>query len=377
VPYHDCEGFCVDLDVDHLNCGGCGIVCEAGEICQAGACVASCREPLTRCSGVCYDLSSDPERCGTCTNACEEGEHCIDGECGMACYGDFTECMGVCVDLSSDWNNCGMCRNRCADGEICADGACELRCAAPLVVCGEGCTDLAHDPFNCGSCGSVCFFREACVDGSCVETGASFGHAILIGHDYQSSNSDMDAIIGNAVLLANTGGTINVLGYTQYSDLTGEVANVNAAVTTRAASLGRTVVFDTLDDYTLLDSTLPGHDVLLIYEMESGGSASTIGPAWATTLDTFVRGGGVVIACNYLDDSWQVMNRAGLIGVSGRLSTGTSMVVVEEATNPLMYGVTTPYSGLTGTSGFMTSEPGIVARMASGSYAVVIHKIYY
>jgi len=196
----------------------------------------------------------------------------------------------------------------------------------------------------------------------------------MIGHDYFSSNTSMVNIIGNAVLLANTTGTVNVLGYTQYADVTGEVARTNTAITTRASALGRTVAFvSPLTDYTLLDSRLPGNHVLLIYEMESGGSGSTIGATWSATLTSFVNSGGVVIACNYFDTSWQIMNSSGLLSITSQASATSSSINVVGTTDPIAAGVATPYTGLSGSSQYVTSETGIVTQVSGGN-PVVIHK---
>jgi hypothetical protein len=205
---------------------------------------------------------------------------------------------------------------------------------------------------------------------------SSTGHAVMIGHDYFSSNASMDAIVGNAVLLANTTGTINVLGYTQYADTSGEVPNTQAAITGRASALGRTVSFVTpLTDYTQLATRLPGNHVLLIYEMELGGSGSTIGAAWASTLDSFVRSGGVVIACNYFDTSWQIMNSSGLMGITAQASAYSMSIVVADSTDPVAAGVTSPYTGMSGSSQYTTTETGVVTRVSGGN-PVVIHKTF-
>ena len=54
----NCNGACVDLNVDTNNCGACGVTCAAGQTCNAGVCTASqACNPGTPCStglpGVC------------------------------------------------------------------------------------------------------------------------------------------------------------------------------------------------------------------------------------------------------------------------------------------------------------------------------------
>jgi hypothetical protein len=377
APYVDCSGSCADLDTDHLNCGECSNVCRAGFVCSAGSCAVSCYEGLTMCSGACFDLMRDPDNCGACARSCPDGDLCYEGACLAACPGGFTDCSGSCYDLDSDRLNCGACENECGIAEICVAGSCELTCASPLSACSGTCVDLRYDPLNCGSCGSPCSWREACVDGTCETYTGAIGHAVMVGHDYFSSDTNMDNIIGNAVLLANTSGTVNVLGYTECGDTSssGEVNNTNAAITARATTLGRTVSFSSFTSYSLLDSQLPGNHVLLIYEMErSGCNGSTIGAAWATTLNSFVRSGGVVIACNYFDTSWEIMSSSGLLSISAVSSAYGSSIVVADSTNPIAADVSS-YTGMSGSSSYTTTETGIVTRVSGGD-PVVIHKMF-
>jgi hypothetical protein len=200
----------------------------------------------------------------------------------------------------------------------------------------------------------------------------------MIGHDYFSSNVSMDNIVGNAVLLANTTGTVEVLGYTEYGDMStsGEVAYTKAAITRRASALGRTVHFTDMASYTSLSSMLPGKHVLIVYEMESGGSGSTVGAAWATALTTFVNNGGVVIVCNYLDTSWQIMRDSGLLAITAASSATSSSIVVVDTSHPIAAAVTSPYTGLSGSTQYTTSEPGIITRVSGGN-PVVIHKQFW
>jgi hypothetical protein len=109
--------------------------------------------------------------------------------------------------------------------------------------------------------------------------------------------------------------------------------------------------------------------------MELGGSGSTIGAAWASTLDSFVRSGGVVIACNYFDTSWQIMNSSGLMGITAQASAYSMSIVVADSTDPVAAGVTSPYTGMSGSSQYTTTETGVVTRVSGGN-PVVIHKTF-
>jgi hypothetical protein len=94
-----CPGGCTDIRSDPANCGVCGWVCAAGDICQGGLCtLASCPAGTTQCGLVCINTSYDVGNCGACGTACAEGLVCCDSSC---------------VDISSDPNNCGQCNTHC------------------------------------------------------------------------------------------------------------------------------------------------------------------------------------------------------------------------------------------------------------------------
>jgi hypothetical protein len=89
-----CQGQCVDLRLDSLNCGTCGNACGPAAFCAFGSC-----EPFNGCdaggspcplgaqhlglccAAGCLDVQSDPANCGRCGVACDPGERCVDFEC--------------------------------------------------------------------------------------------------------------------------------------------------------------------------------------------------------------------------------------------------------------------------------------------------------
>ncbi len=81
-----CGSTCVDLSGDLFNCGACGAVCGAGQICLSGSCLCGCPAGRTVCwtgcgECVCTDLTTDDTHCGACGTACAAGQRCAAGAC--------------------------------------------------------------------------------------------------------------------------------------------------------------------------------------------------------------------------------------------------------------------------------------------------------
>jgi hypothetical protein len=151
-----CGTSCTNLNGDTSNCGSCGNVCAAGQLCASGVCTAC----PSVCAGACTDLGSDAANCGTCGHACGASASCDNG----ACVPCAMACSGACVDLSSDNANCGSCGTACAPGASCGNGV----CTACSMLCAGACVDLGNDPVNCGSCGTTCAWGQFCVSGVCM-----------------------------------------------------------------------------------------------------------------------------------------------------------------------------------------------------------------
>lgn len=139
APQISCdEATCVDPTVDPKHCGGCGITCAAGQICQSGAC--QCPAGTTLCGGICVSTQNDPDNCGGCGKACGGGlaSFCQQGECVSECSDPTPDaCGGACVDLQRDVRHCGTCGNACPQGESCISGACRSVLFAACFNTGE------------------------------------------------------------------------------------------------------------------------------------------------------------------------------------------------------------------------------------------------
>ncbi|MGH7282048.1 MAG: hypothetical protein ACRELY_11030 [Polyangiaceae bacterium] len=156
-----CNGVCTTVDADQNNCGACGKVCPAGELCSSGSCGSSCTGGLTQCGSKCVDTQNDPNNCGGCGGPDGGGSCpiCQDGVCRTQCLGGQAVkfCKNRCVDTQSDPDNCGNCAGNpgaevCTGAEVCSSGSCVLSCGAGLTKCDSSCFDLSHDADHCGSC---------------------------------------------------------------------------------------------------------------------------------------------------------------------------------------------------------------------------------
>ncbi|MHB8419211.1 MAG: hypothetical protein ACYDCL_14135 [Myxococcales bacterium] len=198
-----CDGglvtYCANLSNDPNDCGGCGVVCPAGELCVAGACAASCLTGQTLCgadggAAYCASLAGDSNNCGGCGRVCAAGQRCVAGACTSSCPIGQTPCQGrdagvfYCATLGGDSSNCGGCGQVCPAGELCAAGACAPSCLAGQAPCGGAdggapyCATLGSDSSNCGGCGNACSAGLRC-NGAGECTGSCAGGTTLCTPD--------------------------------------------------------------------------------------------------------------------------------------------------------------------------------------------------
>ncbi|MBN8614058.1 MAG: hypothetical protein J0L92_25900, partial [Deltaproteobacteria bacterium] len=229
---------CVDHFSDPANCGACGNVCAAGQLCVnrmcmttsslpdagpvdapfvgrdapiTGSCSPSCGVGFNCCGTTCVAAdgaggTSDPSfsNCGACGRVCDSDEA---NRCAR--FGSTTQCMcgsgprcdaslgETCVlGTSGDYEclrndlpeNCGTPPVACNSGETCEAGECVCGTLGRPCPEGESCTntggtsscrDFSSDRENCGSAGNACQPGEDCVDSACVCPGA--GRACMAG----------------------------------------------------------------------------------------------------------------------------------------------------------------------------------------------------
>ncbi|MFX1332291.1 MAG: hypothetical protein ACFE9W_12075 [Promethearchaeota archaeon] len=118
-------------------------------------------------------------------------------------------------------------------------------------------------------------------------------------------NGTMDTIQSLPIETPMTAGglsldPLSILVYTEFADQNPgeELENTMMAINN---TYGTNYAYSNLINYTLLDTELPGNDVLLIPEQENADIAKmkTVGQAWASTLTDFVNNGGVVVLLDF------------------------------------------------------------------------------
>ncbi|MFO0630234.1 MAG: SUMF1/EgtB/PvdO family nonheme iron enzyme [Polyangiales bacterium] len=189
-----CDGRCVDLATSAINCGRCGVVCDAGQTCRGGTCVAEpcANSTLARCGAGCVDLSVNQYHCGACGNACGADLICRDRQCVSPCTSGQMPCADGCRFLDTDASNCGGCGRACGGGQMCQSGQCVDACTNGRIRCGASCVYFESDPSNCGACGRSCVFGEVCSARVCV-CPAGRAYCGSTCRDVQTDNSNCGA----------------------------------------------------------------------------------------------------------------------------------------------------------------------------------------
>jgi hypothetical protein len=121
-----CGNRCQDRSTAYLsdsnNCGSCGHICAANQVCTNGNC--GCAPGTCSYAGTCYaNGAAHPAiSCQVCSNGAW-----TTAPNGNSCSRGGTCCSGSCItDISSNVNNCGACGNVCdaEGGYACTSGTC-------------------------------------------------------------------------------------------------------------------------------------------------------------------------------------------------------------------------------------------------------------
>ncbi|MFX1253688.1 MAG: hypothetical protein ACFFCZ_18900 [Promethearchaeota archaeon] len=170
---------------------------------------------------------------------------------------------------------------------------------------------------------------------------------------------------------------ISILVYTQYTDTSpgGEWEHTMTAIDN---TYGTDYYYANLTDYTQLDTTLPGHDILLILEQDNANPTITtaIGTAWASSLIDFVNSGGIVILMDYssgLGFGSHIYNEAGLMQINDVGDATGATVNLVNTSNALARGVANSWTASDGSLAFDVSDGITVVDNSTDS--VVVHKV--
>jgi hypothetical protein len=175
-----CEGQCVNVTENPLNCGACGVSCSgphSSQVCQNGSCLLSCLDNYLDCDGIpstgCeVNPASDPDHCGGCGVACPRTggtATCDQGTCKLSCSSGYHKCGNDCVPDSSMTQcgpSCVPCSAPAHATPTCQSGICDFLCDSGYSRCGDSCFSLNTDPANCGACGRSCLGGD-CAGGVC------------------------------------------------------------------------------------------------------------------------------------------------------------------------------------------------------------------
>ena len=175
----------------------------------------TCTQGLKACGNTCSDTTTDKANCGGCGIACQVGQLCQDAKC--VCEPGAVFCNGACVATDTDPNNCGGCAGDggtvCGAGDVCEGGQCKPSCTlGGSTVCGSSCVSLQNDPDNCGACGNVCASGQGCHAGVCAfdAVGACLDNGEVVGLSVARRSGGGTVVGTNPQALAVSGGTLLV-----------------------------------------------------------------------------------------------------------------------------------------------------------------------
>ncbi len=392
--YTACDGRCVVVADDPLNCGRCGFVCLDG-MCSLGVC------PGGGClDGVCPDAGFDAGLDGALPDGSTDGS--VDGSTpdggdggagdggpvdggdggsvdpdlgplpGCSCDVGERCCDDVCVNPDTAPTDCGACGVTCAAGEVCSAGTCGPVCSMGLTLCGGLCVDTQDDPNNCGSCGNRCA-SGICIDGMCS---VGFpGHIILVGHDYASNRVGQNRVAGNAVF-TSFDPEPHVVTF-EGTAPTALVRGVDRAIDQVATERSRawTKIDAAADE---VPAELAQAQVFLIYPQGASSDMELfdIARTWTVALDTFTRRGGVVVVFDGESShsgTWQMLAAAGLLDAGGHTVVTGDELALTGASDTVAFGVPLRYAAESTSVRFdETDGAGVVVSHPDGP--VVLHR---
>jgi Stigma-specific protein, Stig1 len=235
-------------------------------------------------------------------------------------------------------------------------------CTAPLESCYGTCVDLDTDADHCGSCTHSCA-SGICSAGHCQ--GEPWGHIVAIGHDYSSYHASQRRVLVNAVSL----GSSNDVAVTWWPGDTRSMTHMTA-FTSGMAATGRQwhqVAFPTSQDFTGIDVVVVPPDT------GDGAVAEATGATWASTLDAFLRTGGVVVVLDGANGvNYRFAHGAQLFDVGAPVVVTGQPTAVVNGTDALADQVIAPYLAEASSISWPNAPQPVVTTMG-GTDTIVFH----
>jgi hypothetical protein len=292
--------------------------------------------------------------------------------------------------------HCGNCFTHCTNPTpLCELGIesyqCVSLCTPPLVACGGKCVNTDNDENNCGRCGHRCA-SQICQGGQCV--GANAGHIVVFCADYRQkaqAGSPQETLLGNAVFLSRRN-PVRVFAYSEHTPAN-VVTAVNATIQSAATAAVRTapaITQATTATAVSLQLNILDYDVLLVYDQPTApaGYLGNVGSLWSSSIDAFVRAGGVVVVLAgdggraEMDD---LLTNAGLLAATAQTSITGNPVYNRAPADAVGIGVLSTFRASRETCTFTvptSTDPSTVfvvtdTPLSAGSIGapVVVHRV--
>lgn len=298
---------------------------------------------------------------------------------GGECAPGYAENEGACVALSdgSGASSGSASASSGSGGSPCSDG---------LVVCDGACVDLATDAAHCGDCATACA-GPACVAGACQLSGDLPGQAILIGMDFSTvtPSDPMAKLLGNAVFTA-THTPVRILDYRELSEWNAaSVTNTVDLIADEAVARGRTLQTAVAKGGAEVPALLASHDydVFVVHDLDAApaGAPAALGEGWASPLEKFASGGGVVVIIGTAGGAGEMpafLASSGLFLTTSVASAAGKLLSVT-SDDAIGAGLGASLPALPGASAFLLGSGGPTAASVVSTTdlaSVVLHRVW-
>ena len=231
-------------------------------------------------------------------------------------------------------------------------------------------------------CGNICP-SAICQAGICV--GKGFGHEIVIGMDYTDplivQTSAQVQMLANSVLLVNQP-TVEVLVYDEYSSAA-LVASLENWIGMMGAA--RKVKFTRVKDWMSVPSQLAvtQYQVFLVFDQIGApvDHMATCGTLWNGAIDSFAKGGGVVVVLEGgTGHNVDLLTNGGILPVTGETSVAGTQVMVDAPTDVVGLYLPNVFAARKNSVSFTTTQVAdsrhvFVVKDSAGVLPVVVHSV--